>query len=54
LNARRLIYHFLLVPVDPHQMTVTMNHIDLSFGKAVWTQPDDVKIMAPAAVAMTR
>jgi hypothetical protein len=31
-----------------------MNRIDLSSGKAVWTQPDLLKIMAPAAVAMTR
>jgi hypothetical protein len=29
---------------------VTMNRVDMSSGKAVWTRPDSVTIAAPAAV----
>lgn len=43
-------YHYLLVEVVPHQAIVTMNRLDLSSGKPVWTQPDKVKIEVPAAV----
>lgn len=42
-------YHYLLVEVDPKQVTITMNRVDLSSGKAVWTQPDSVKISVPGA-----
>jgi hypothetical protein len=44
-------YHYLLVDVDGKQLTVTMNRLDLTSGKAVWTEPDSVKITAPAAAA---
>ena len=43
-------YHYLLVEVAPHQAIVTMNRLDLSSGKPVWTQPDKIKIEVPAAV----
>lgn len=44
-------YHYLLVEVNDKQITVTMNRVDLSSGKPVWTQPDVVKITAPGAVS---
>jgi len=44
-------YHYLLVEVDHQQLKVTMNRIDMTSGKAVWTQPDSVKIAVPAAAA---
>lgn len=48
-------YHYLLVAVDQKQVTVTMNRLDVSSGKPVWTQPDAVKIEASvSASARTR
>ena len=44
-------YHYLLVEVEQRQLKVTMNRLDLTTGKAVWTQPDSVKIAVPAAAA---
>ena len=44
-------YHYLLIEVDGQQLKVTMNRLDLSSGKAVWTQPDSVKITVPLATA---
>jgi len=40
----------LNLTVDRQQLSITMNRLDLTSGKAVWTQPDLVKIMAPAAL----
>ena len=50
-QSKDVNYHYLLVQVDHRQLTVTMNRIDLSSGKPVWTQPDSVKIMAPSATS---
>ncbi len=50
-QSKEINYHYLLVEVDHQQMKVTMNRLDLSTGKAVWTQPDTVTISVPAAVA---
>ncbi len=50
-SSKLLNYHYLLVEVEQHQVTVTMNRLDMSSGKAVWTQPDLVKITVPAAAA---
>jgi len=50
-QSKLVNYHYLLVEVDGKQLTVTMNRLDLTSGKAVWTQPDSVKITAPAAAA---
>jgi hypothetical protein len=36
------------------QFKVTMNRLDLTSGKAVWTQPDSVKITVPAAPAVAQ
>jgi len=48
-QSKEVNYHYLLVEVDHQQLKVTMNRLDLSSGKAVWTQPDSVKIALPAA-----
>jgi len=50
-QSKDINYHYLLVEVDRHHMKATMNRVDLSSGKAVWTQPDSVEITAPAAVS---
>jgi Icc-related predicted phosphoesterase len=50
-QSKEINYHYLLVEVDHGQMKVTMNRVDLTSGKAVWTQPDSVKITVPAAAA---
>jgi hypothetical protein len=47
-QSKEVNYHYLLVQVDQKQMTITMNRVDLTTGKAVWTQPDSVKISVPA------
>jgi len=48
-QSKEINYHYLLVEVDHQQMKVTMNRVDLTSGKAVWTQPDSVTIKVPAA-----
>ncbi len=50
-QSKEVNYHYLLVEVDHQQLKVTMNRMDLSSGKAVWTQPDSVKIAIPVAAA---
>jgi hypothetical protein len=50
-QSKRVNYHYLLVEVDQQQLKVTMNRLDLTSGKAVWTQPDSVKITMPMAAA---
>lgn len=47
-QSKEVNYHYLLVQVDQKQLTITMNRLDLTTGKAVWTQPDSVKILVPA------
>lgn len=47
-QSKLVNYHYLLVEVDGKQLTVTMNRLDLTSGKAVWTQPDSVKLTVPA------
>jgi acid phosphatase type 7 len=49
-QSKEINYHYLLVEVDHQQLKVTMNRLQLDNGKAVWTQPDSVKIAAPASV----
>ncbi len=46
-------YHYLLVEVDRQQLKVTMNRLDLTKGRAEFTQPDSVNISAPAPTAAT-
>src|SRR5579872_5936608 len=50
-QSKEINYHYLLVEVDHQHLKVTMNRVDLTSGKAVWTQPDSVVITVPAAAA---
>ncbi|MGC1644321.1 MAG: metallophosphoesterase [Candidatus Sulfotelmatobacter sp.] len=50
-QSKEINYHYLLVEVAQKQLKVTMNRLDLSTGKAMWTQPDSVRIGLPAATA---
>lgn len=50
-QSKEVNYHYLLVEVDRNRLKITMNRVDLTTGKAVWTQPDAVNIVAPAAAA---
>ena len=45
-------YHYLLVDVASQKLTVTMNRLELKDGKASWTKPDRVTIVAPHAVGV--
>lgn len=53
-QSKEINYHYLLVEVDHRQVKVTMNRIDLSTGRALWTQPDSVTITVPAAAAAAK
>jgi len=44
-------YHYLLVQVADASVKITMNRLDLSSGKAAWSQPDSVTITLPAAAS---
>lgn len=50
-QSKEINYHYLLVEVDHAKLKITMNRLDLTTGKAVWTQPDVVNLVAPAAMA---
>jgi hypothetical protein len=50
-QSKEVNYHYLLVEVDRGKLKITMNRLDLAIGKTVWTQPDVVSLVAPAAVA---
>jgi Icc-related predicted phosphoesterase len=47
-QSKEINYHYLLVDVDHHHLKFTMNRLDLTSGKAVWTQPDSLEITLPA------
>jgi Icc-related predicted phosphoesterase len=51
-QSREVNYHYLLVEVAEHSLKIIMNRLDLSSGKAVWTQPDSVSIATPPAAAV--
>jgi acid phosphatase type 7 len=50
-QSKEINYHYLLVEVDRRHLKATMNRLDLSSGKAVWTQPDYLEITVPAAAS---
>lgn len=45
-QSKEINYHYLLVEVDHQEVKVTMNRVELTNGKAAWTQPDSVVITA--------
>ena len=51
-QSKEINYHYLLVEVDHQQLKITMNRVELNNGKAVWTQPDSVKIAVPASASV--
>jgi hypothetical protein len=42
-QSKQINYHYLLVEVNRGQLNVTMNRVELTSGKAAWTQPDSLK-----------
>jgi hypothetical protein len=50
-QSNQVNYHYLLVQVDGRELSVTMNRLDLTTGKAMWTQPDSAKILVPTVAA---
>jgi len=50
-QSKQVNYHYLLVEVDHQQLKVTMNRLELNNGKAVWTQPDSVRIALPTSTS---
>ncbi len=50
-QSKGINYHYLLVEVDHGRLNITMNRLELTNGKEVWTQPDSVKITIPEAAA---
>ena len=52
-QSKEVNYHYLMVDVDRGSLKITMHRLDLTSGKAVWTEPDSVTISVPAAKAAT-
>jgi Icc-related predicted phosphoesterase len=50
-QSKDVNYHYLLVEVERGKVKVTMNRLELTGGKASWTQPDSVTIVTPARAA---
>jgi acid phosphatase type 7 len=48
-QSKEINYHYLQVEVDRGNLKITMHRLDLTSGKAVWTEPDSVTISAPNA-----
>src|SRR5258708_2875259 len=49
-QSKEINYHYLVVEVDHQELKVTMNRLELTGGKEVWTKPDSVTITTPAVV----
>lgn len=45
-QSKEVNYHYLMIEVRDSQLSVAMNRLDLSSGKAIWSQPDSVVIKA--------
>ena len=50
-QSKEVNYHYLMVEVDRGSLKITMHRLDLTSGKAVWTQPDSVAISVPETKA---
>ena len=48
-QSKEVNYHYLLAEVSHRYLKITMHRLDLTTGRAVWTEPDSVTISAPAA-----
>lgn len=53
-QSKEVNYHYIMVDVDRGSLKVTMHRLDLTSGKAVWTEPDSVTISAPLAKATSQ
>ena len=51
-QSKEVNYHYLLVEVDRGSLKITMHRLDLTSGRAIWTQPDSVAISVPATKAV--
>jgi hypothetical protein len=49
-QSKEINYHYLLVDVDGRHLKATMNRLDLTSGKPVWTQPDSFELTAPVGL----
>jgi Icc-related predicted phosphoesterase len=47
-QSKEINYHYLLVEVDRERVKITMNRLDLTSGKPVWTRPDSITIATAA------
>ncbi len=52
-QSKEVNYHYIMVDVDRGSLKITMHRLDMTSGKAVWTEPDSVTISVPAAKAAT-
>ena len=43
-QSKEINYHYLVVEVDTGRLQVTMNRLQLTEGKALWSTPDHVEI----------
>lgn len=50
-QSKEINYHYLLVEVERQQVKITMNRLEMTSNKEVWTQPDSVTIPVPAGAA---
>jgi hypothetical protein len=50
-QSKEVNYHYITVDVDHDSLKVTMHRLDLTSGKAMWTEPDSVTIPAPLVKA---
>lgn len=50
-QSKDVNYHYLMVEVDGPHAKITMDRLELTSGKAVWTQPDSVMLAVPGAAA---
>jgi len=51
-QSKEINYHYLNVEVGRGSVKITMRRLDLTSGKSVWSEPDSVTIVAPAARAV--
>ncbi len=50
-QSKEINYHYLLIEIDHQQLKVTMNRVQMTNGKWVWTQPDLVKMTVADVVS---